>query len=78
MKWKEKWFPNNVMSDSVMQISISVMLKRYFGGNTSIYYKNARQKNITHRGPGFQPVKNTVLYSTLSFISIVLQFCELQ
>ena len=36
MKWKEKLFPNNVTRDSVMQISISVMLKRDFGGNTSI------------------------------------------
>ena len=36
IKWKEKLFPNDVMRDSVMQLSISVMLKRYFGGNTSI------------------------------------------
>ena len=36
MKWKDKRFPNNVIGDSVMQISISVMLKRDFGGNRSI------------------------------------------
>ena len=34
-KEKEKWFPNNVMRVSVMQISISIILKRYFGRNTS-------------------------------------------
>ena len=39
MKWKEKRFPINVMRDSVMQISISVMLKRDFGGNTSTVHK---------------------------------------
>ena len=36
MKWKKKLLPNNVMRDSVMQISIGVMLKRDFGGNTTI------------------------------------------
>ena len=30
MKWKENLFPNNVMRDSVMQISISVMLEITF------------------------------------------------
>ena len=31
MKWKEKLFLNNVTRESVMQISINVMLKRDFG-----------------------------------------------
>ena len=35
MKWKRKLVVNNVTGDSVMQISISVMLKRDFGGNMS-------------------------------------------
>ena len=39
MKWKKKSFPNNVRRDSVQQISISVMLKRDFGGNTSIFIR---------------------------------------
>ena len=56
MKWKEKWFPNNVMRDSVMQISNSVILKRDFGGNTSM---RMWQQYIIHRGPGFQQVKTT-------------------
>ena len=44
------------MRDSVMQISNSVILKRDFGGNTSM---RMWQQYIIHRGPGFQQVKTT-------------------
>ena len=51
-----------------MQISISVMLKRDFGGNTSIY-KRVTRIYITHRGPSFQQVKNTLYtYDIRDFI----------
>ena len=64
MKWKEKWFPNNVTRDSVMQISISVMLKRDFGGYIRVW-----QEYIIHCGPSFQQVKNTLyMYNIRDFI----------
>ena len=59
---------NNVTRDSVMQISISVIPKRDFGGNTSIYECD-NNIIIIHRGPSFQQVKNTLyMYNIGDFI----------
>ena len=59
---------NNVTRDSVMQISISVIPKRDFGGNTSIYECD-NNIIIIHRGPSFQQVKNTLyVYNIRDFI----------
>ena len=46
MKWKEKLFPSNVMSDSVMEINVSVMLTRDFGGNMNIYSRSEHQNKF--------------------------------
>ena len=54
------------LRDSVMQISISVMLKRDFSGNLYKYIR-VWQDYIIHCGPSIQQVKTT-LYSTFSFI----------
>ena len=45
MKWREKWFPNNVTRDSVMQISVSVMLKRDLSLNFSFYIQLPSKRN---------------------------------
>ena len=80
MKLKEKWFPNNVMRDSVMQISVSAVLKRGFGRNTSTI---RMWQEYIHRGPSFQQVKNTLYMYIQDFIfyfrtcSFTI-FCELQ
>ena len=46
MKWKEKLFPSNVMSESVMKINVSVMLTRDFGGNMNIYSRSEHQNKF--------------------------------
>ena len=56
-------------ADSVMLISISVMLKRDFGRNTYQYIR-AWQEYIIHCGPSFQQVKNTLYMYNISFSTL--------
>ena len=59
--------------ETVMQISISVMLKRDFGGNMSV---RMWQEYIIHRGPSFQQVKTTLYMDNIQDFIFYLGTCS--